>query len=250
MSENRVRVLAWDEHPSHAPKSVYPSSLNGAIAEGVSAIANDKIVLKTANLDEPEQGITLKALEETDVLMWWGHARHGEVNDTTVQRVKERVHHHGMGLIILHSGHYSKVFRETVSANGHLKGGWREENPPEEERIRVCAPWHPIAKDIPDFTLDHEEMYGAPFDVPAPLMTIFQSYFPLSGDTFPSGLCWTVGDGIDPNFTSGPGGGKGQGQGVGRVFYFRPGHESVPTYHNPIVHRILANAILWCGKRS
>jgi trehalose utilization protein len=250
MAGTRVRALIWDENPHHAPKELYPRSLNGAIGDGLLNVARDHIVVSLANLDDPEQGITQEALEQTDVLLWWGHARHNEVTDKTADLIADRVQNHGLGLVALHSAHYSKPFRKTIGANGHLKGGWREENPPEEEHIRVCAPWHPIAKGVEDFVLEHEEMYGAPFDVPPPLVTIFQSHYPYSGDTFPSGLCWTVGKGLDPDFTSGPGEGKGQGEGVGRVFYFRPGHESVPTFHNEIVHRILANAILWAAKKS
>jgi len=92
-------------------------------------------------------------------------------------------------------------------------------------------------------------MYGSPFDVPPPLTVVFQSYFPLGGEYFPS-FTATVGEGIDPKFTSGPGGGKGQGEGVGRVFYFRPGHETYPTYFDPNVRQILHNAVLWVAKRS
>ena len=245
-----IRTLVWDENPSHAPKALYPESLNGAIAEALNRLGGGSIEAKRADLDMPEQGITHEALANADVLLWWGHARHGEVSDETVSRIVDRCHEHGLGLIVLHSGHYSKVFQNVVRANGHLKGGWREMDPAEEERIRVCAPWHPIVKDVEDFILDHEEMYGAPFDVPPPMATILQSFFPVSGDTFPSGLVWSVGKGIDPAFTSGGGGGVGQGEGVSRVFYFRPGHESVPTYHNPIVHKILFHAVKWCAHKA
>jgi trehalose utilization protein len=245
-----VRALVWDENPRHAPKKLYPESLRGAVAGGLAKFGDGQIEARTAHLDEPEQGITEARLAETDVLIWWGHARHGEVNETTVARVKNRVHNDGMGFIALHSGHYSKTLQAVTGGPGHLKGGWREMNPMEPEQIRVCAPWHPIAKGIEDFTIEHEEMYGAPFEVPPPLVLVFQSYFPYDGKTFPTGICWTVGKGIDPGFTSGPGGGKGQGEGVGRVFYFRPGHETVPTYFNETVQKIITNAALWCAHRS
>lgn len=247
---NIVRALVWDEAPRHAPREIYPTSINGAVAEGLLAFGDDRIQVTCANLDEAEQGCTIEALAQADVVLWWGHARHGEVTDETAARVVERVVRGGAGFIALHSAHYSKTFQRVLGANGHLKGGWREQNPPEEEFVRVCAPWHPIVEGVDDFTLDHEEMYGAPFDVPAPLQMILQSHFPLDGKTFPSGMVWTVGDGIEPGFTSGPGGGIGEGFGKARVFYFRPGHESVPTYYNPVVQRILANAVLWCGGKS
>src|SRR5258708_16937533 len=118
----------------------------------------------------------------------------------------------------------------------------------EEERVRVCAPWHPIAKGIDDFTL-REEYYGAPFDVPPPLEVIFQSYFPYDGHTFPSGLTWTVGPGKTEGFTCGSGKGVGEGYGAARVFYFRPGHETLPTYYNETVQKLIANGVLSCAKR-
>ena len=250
MADNPVRVLVWDEAPRHAPKSVYPKSLNGAIADGLNELSGGQIVARVANLDEPNQGITDDALADADVLIWWGHARHGEVSDALAEKVANAVRTRGLGLIALHSAHYSKVFRKTLNATGHLKGGWREaENPADTEEIRVCAPKHPIAQGVSDFTLPAEEMYGAPFDVPPPLCVVFQSYFPLGGEYFPS-FTVTVGEGIDPEFTSGPGGGKGQGEGVGRVFYFRPGHETYPTYFDPTVRKVLQNAVLWAAKRA
>lgn len=245
-----VRVLVWDENPPHAPKEIYPNSINGAVAEGLNKLGNGGIVAKTANLDDPEQGVTDAALAETDVLVWWGHMHHGKVTDETAARVVERVHHHGLGFVALHSAHYSKTFKGILNCTGHLKGGWRENDPPEAEEITVCAPRHPIAKGIEDFTLEHEEMYGAPFDVPPALEVIFQSHFPLDGKTFPSGLVWTVGDGKDVNFTSGPGKGVGEGFGAARVFYFRPGHETIPTYFHPVVRQVIYNGVLWCAHRS
>ena len=109
---------------------------------------------------------------------------------------------------------------------------------------------HPIAEGVSSFTLRQEEMYGAPFEVPPPQCIVFQSYFPRGGEYFPSGICWTVGKGKAAGFTSGPGGGVGEGHGIGRVFYFRPGHETHPTYFDENVRKILRNAVLWCGKRS
>ena len=247
--EQAIRVLVWDENPSHASKELYPHSLRGAVAQGLERYGTSSMEISEAHLDEPEQGITEEALASTDVLLWWGHARHGQVSDETVRRVVARVHE-GMGFIALHSGHYSKTFQAVLGAHGHLKGGWRESTPPEAEFIRVCAPWHPIAAGIDDFTLEHEEMYGAPFDVPPPLVVVFQSHFPLDGKTFPSGLCWTVGRGKDLGFASGPGEGVGEGLGAARVFYFRPGHETCAAYHDFNVQRILANAVLWCAKRT
>ncbi|MCS6950027.1 MAG: ThuA domain-containing protein [bacterium] len=248
---SRLHVLVWDENPPHAPKAVYPHSINGAVAEGLEELDTEgQLEVHVANLDEPDQGCPLDRLAKVDVLVWWGHARHGEVKDELAAAIARRVHEEGMGFVALHSAHYAKPFQAILGCTGHLKGGWRENDPPEEEHIRVCAPWHPIARGVEDFVIQGEEMYGAPFDVPPPLVVVFQSYFPLGGETFPSGLCWTVGKGIDPHFTSGPGRGIGQGEGIGRVFYLRPGHETMPTYFHPTVRRIVYNAVLWAGKRA
>lgn len=248
MPENPVRVLVWDEAPAHAPKEVYPKSLNGAIADGLNDMGGGGIVASTANLDDPDQGITDAVLAEHDVLLWWGHARHDEVSDDTATKVVGAVKN-GLGFVPLHSAHYSKPFRGVLNCTGHLKGGWREtHNPADTEEVTVCAPRHPITQGVSSFVLPAEEMYGAPFDVPPAMTVVFQSFFPLGGEYFPS-FTLTVGEGIDPDFTSGPGGGKGQGEGKGRVFYFRPGHETYPTYLDPNVRRILHNAVLWAARR-
>jgi trehalose utilization protein len=245
---NVLRVLVWDENPPHAPKELYPNSINGAIAEGLKKHGNGRLLVRLRNQDEPWQGVSDDVLAETDVLIWWAHARHSKIDDETARRVVKRVHEDGMGFVALHSAHYSKTFCGVLGCTGDLKGGWRVTEPAEREEIRVCAPWHPIAEGVTDFKLEHEEMYGAPFDVPPPLVQVFQSHFPLDGKTFPSGLCWTVGRGINADFKSGPGKGKGEGIGIGRVFYFRPGHETLPTYFNENVQRVISNAVLWCGK--
>lgn len=246
MSEKTIRVLVWDENPPHAPKEIYPKSINGAVADGLMELSDGKIEAIPVNLDDPEQGISEKALANADVLIWWGHARHGEVSDATVKKVVDRVHHHGLGFVPLHSAHYSKTFKAVLNCTGHLKGGWREDGQPEE--ITVCAPKHPIAQGLSNFVLPQEEMYGGPFETPNPLVTVLQSYFPAGGEYFPCGMAWTVGKGIDPAFTSGPGKGVGQGEGISRVFYFRPGHETHETYFDPNVKKVIYNAVRWCAK--
>jgi trehalose utilization protein len=166
------------------------------------------------------------------------------VSDQTVDLIVDRVNLHGLGFIALHSSHYSRPFKEILQATGHLRGGWDETGGPEE--IRVCSPGHPIAEGIEDFVLPEEEYYGAPFDIPPPETVVFQSHFPKKGRYFPSGLTWTVGEGKNPD---GPITASGQGEGIGRVFYFRPGHETLPTFLDPNVQRILTNAVLWAAKR-
>jgi trehalose utilization protein len=247
-SQSPLRVLVWDENPSHAPKDLYPTSLRGAVAEGLKQLDPDgDLVVETACLDDADQGVPKEKLDATDVLIWWGHARHGEVDDELAESIKKRCHEQGMGLIVLHSGHYSKIFTKTVGGPGHLKGGWREAE--DSEEIVVAAPWHPIAQGVDDFTLPNEEMYGAPFDVPPFETLIFQSRFSVGNETFPSGIVWTVGEGIDPKFTSGPGNAVNQGEGKCRLFYFRPGHETYPTYFDPNVRKVIYNGVRWVGRR-
>lgn len=248
MSSTPIRVVVWDENPSHAPQELYPGNIRTAVGDGLREVGGDEVRVTLAHQDEPEQGVTPALLAETDVLLWWGHVRHHDVKDDVAELIRARVCEHGLGFIGLHSAHYSKPFNRILDCEGHLNGGWRDDDPAEE--IRVCAPQHPIAAGIADFTLPGEEMYGAPFEVPPPEVVIFQSFFPKGGEYFPSGLVWTVGKGIKTDFTSGPGRGVGRGKGIGRVFYFRPGHEANPTYHDANVKRILMNAVRWAAKRD
>ncbi len=247
---DRLNVAVWDEYPGHAPKELFPDGIRGVVADGLGALDADGLLnVVPVGLDEADQGVSEDFLARTDVLLWWGHARHAEVEAATAERVARHVKERGMGFVCLHSGHYSKPFREILGASGDLRGGWREADPADVEEITVCAPRHVIAQGVESFRLDAEEMYGAPFGVPPAEVVVLQSYFPLGNEYFPSGICWTVGEGIDPAFTSGPGGGVGQGQGTGRVFYFRPGHEAFRTYEHPMVRKVLYNATLWAGHR-
>ena len=241
MGNAPLKVLVWDENKPHI-EDIYPGGIRQAVAD---AIAGDDVEVSIGCIDDADQGVPDSLLNEIDVIVWWGHARHGEVEDALAARIKEQVHTRGLGFICLHSGHYSKPFKAVLDATGHLKGGWREAD--DSEEITVCAKWHPIAAGVEDFVLAEEEMYGAPFGVPPHEALIFQSYFPKDGSVFPCGLVWTVGEGIDPEFTSGNGS-QSQGKGIGRVFYFRPGHESYPTYFNESVKKVIYNAVRWAGK--
>jgi trehalose utilization protein len=175
-------------------------------------------------LQDREQGLPDSLLMETDVLTWWGHRAHAEVSEGLVDRLERRVRE-GMGLIVLHSGHYSKIFKRLMGTPCSLK--WRVAG--ERERLWVCDPAHPIARGLePYFDLPQEEMYGEPFAIPAPEEQVFISWFE-GGEVFRSGCCWR--------------------RGAGRVFYFRPGHEIYPTYFDPNVRRVLANAVGWASGR-
>lgn len=248
MGDEKLRVMVWDENPRHVPREVYPAGIRTAIADGLSQMDDGRLDVVQAHIEQTGQGLSAAALAETDVVIWWGHLYHRHVADETVARLIDAVRHRGLGFIALHSSCHAKPFVQLLGAPGHLKGGWREDGQPEE--IRVCAPRHPIASGVGDFTLPAEEMYGAPFVVPPARTVVLQSHFPAGGEYFPSGVTWTVGDGIDPEFESGPGGGVSQGEGIGRIFYFRPGHESVPTYFDANVRKVLYNAALWAGKRT
>jgi trehalose utilization protein len=251
MASGPINVLVWDENPKHAPKEVYPRNIRGAVADGLRDLGGAKVSVVEANLDEPDQGITEDRLSTADVLLWWGHARHGEVKQEVADAVKKHVHERGLGLIVLHSGHYSKVFKTVLDSTGHLFGGWREGYfDAEPEEITVCAPKHPIAAGVDDFVLPSEEMYGAPFGAPSPEVVVFQSYFPANGEYFPS-FALTVGKGLNEERTSPNRKPTDEGfEGIGRVFYFRPGHETFPTYFNPNIQRILWNAVQWAAHRS
>lgn len=216
-----IRITVWNEgrHEKSNPKvqTVYPNGMHNVIAEG---LREHGFTVRTATLEEPEHGLTEAVLDETDVLTWWGHMAHDDVDDEIVERVYKHVQE-GMGLIVLHSGHFSKIFKRLMGTTGNLK--WREYG--EKERIWTVAPAHFIANDLPDyFELPHEEMYGEPFGIPEPDTLVFISWF-AGGEVFRSGCCWYRGN--------------------GKVFYFRPGHETYPTYYDKNVRQVLANAAQW-----
>jgi len=193
--------------------------MHAAIAAGLREAGFD---VGAATLDDPDHGLTDDVLAATDVLTWWGHVAHDEVDAAIVDRVQRRVLD-GMGLIVLHSGHHSRIFRRLMGTTADLK--WREAG--ERERIWVVDRSHPIADGLGDsFVLDEEEMYGEPFDVPAPDQLVLISWFE-GGEVFRSGCCY--------------------GRGRGRVFYFRPGHETHPTYFQPRVRQVIANAVRWAA---
>jgi trehalose utilization protein len=219
----KLRVVVWGEnvHESthEAVKKVYPNGMHAVIADGLRE-SGDDLAVSTATMQEPDHGLSEERLASTDVLTWWGHAAHGEVQDEIVDRIQKRVLQ-GMGLIVLHSGHYSKIFKRLMGTSCSLT--WREAG--EKERVWVCNPGHPIAAGIDTcFEISSEEMYGEPFGIPPPDEQVFISWFE-GGEVFRSGNCWHRGN--------------------GKVFYFRPGHETYPTYFDASVRRVIANAVRW-----
>jgi trehalose utilization protein len=219
-----IRVTVWGEyrHEKRNPKvaAIYPDGMHRTIAAALTKLGGADFTVRTATLDEPEHGLTDEVLEQTDVLAWWGHMAHGDVSDEVVAKVRRRVLE-GMGLVVLHSGHYSKIFKALMGDTCSLT--WREAT--DKERIWVVCPSHPIAQGLPPYIeLPMEEMYGEPFGIPTPDELIFISWF-TGGEVFRSGATWRRGN--------------------GKIFYFRPGHETYPTYHNALVQRVIANGVRW-----
>lgn len=199
-------------------RKIYPQGIHMTLASFLEE--EEEFQIKTATLQQPEHGLTAEVLEHTDVLIWWGHAAHDKVADNVVDRIQKRILK-GMGLIVLHSGHESKIFKRMMGTSCALL--WREIG--EKERLWVVDPSHPISRGLDAYIeLPHTEMYGEYFDVPEPDSLIFISWF-AGGEVFRSGMTWH--------------------RGRGRIFYFRPGHETFPIYQNLHVQRVLINAVHW-----
>ena len=220
-----IRVTVWNEgvHEKNNPavRAVYPDGIGRHIAghlkqqDGIASV-------RVSELDDEEQGLGDEILETTDVMLWWGHLAHDKVENARVQKVQQRVLN-GMGLIVLHSAHFSKIFGRLMGTSCGIK--WREIG--ERERLWVVDPAHPIADGLPEhFELEHTEMYGEHFDIPQPDQQVFISWF-QGGEVFRSGCCWH--------------------RGRGKIFYFRPGHETFPIYHDENVLKVLVNAVRWAA---
>ncbi|WP_243064846.1 ThuA domain-containing protein [Humibacter sp. RRB41] len=220
-----MRITVWNEnfHETTQPQiaEIYPHGIHGAIAEGLAERLPDAGI-RTATQDQPEHGLDRETLESTDVLLWWGHMAHDDVSDEVVERVQERVLA-GMGLIVLHSAHFSKIFRRLMGTTCSLK--WRNEA--ERELVWTVNPSHPIAEGIPSpLIIGQQEMYGEYFDVPTPDELVFISSF-SGGEVFRSGLTYRRGN--------------------GKIFYFSPGDQEYPVYHHDDVRNVLANAVRWAA---
>src|SRR4051794_27795604 len=211
MPQPPIRVTVWGEfrHEKNNPKvaEIYPKGMHEAIGDHLRKRADLQVV--TAHLDMEEHGLTEARLRDTDVLTWWGHLHHADLTDLIVERVYSRVHA-GMGLVVLHSGHFAKIFKKLMGTGCNLK--WRDK-PGDREGLWVTRPGHPIVQGIDDhIVLEQEEMYGEFFDIPEPMETVMISSF-AGGEVFRSLCTWT--------------------RGSGRVVLFRPGGETVPTYPQP-----------------
>ena len=220
-----MRVTVWNEflHETRGDPTVvahYPDGMHAVIAEGLRSQLGDDVDVRTATLREPEHGLTEEVLAETDVLLWWAHMGHDEVSDEVVDRVHRHVIE-GMGILVLHSGHFSKIFKRLMGTSCSLK--WRNEG--DRELVWTVNPMHPIAEGVPNpIVIPAQEMYGEYFDIPTPDELIFISSF-SGGEVFRGGVTYR--------------------RGLGRVFYFSPGDQEYPVYHHPDVQRVLANAVRW-----
>ena len=216
-----IRVTIWNEFrhekKSETVKALYPNGVHAAVKD---FLACDDVQVTLAALDDPDQGLPDEVLDSTDVLMWWGHTAHKEVDDALVERIFRRVTA-GMGMIFMHSAHHSKPFSRIVGSTGNLTWG-------RDQRCIVwnLAPTHPIAAGVPAHFELFEEMYSEPFYVPQPDEVVFASWYE-DGNLFRGGLTYT--------------------RGLGKVFYFHPGHERCRSFYNPNVQRILQNAVRWCA---
>ncbi len=223
-----IRVTVWNEglHEQELAKcrEIYPNGMGraiGAYLEKQPGIAS----VHCSELLDPDQGLGEEILSRTDVMIWWGHKAHDKVTDKNARRVQQRVQQ-GMGLIVLHSGHMSKPFMLLMGTACNLK--WREYGDHgEKERLWVVDPAHPIVEGLPEYIeLPNTEMYGEPFGIPQPDQLVFISWF-QGGEVFRSGCCWH--------------------REAGKVFYFRPGHETFPIYHNELVLKVIYNAVKWAA---
>jgi trehalose utilization protein len=223
-----LRVTVWNEgvHEATQPEiaAIYPHGIHGAIAEGLRELLGDEVEVRTATLDEPEHGLSEQALAGTDVLLWWGHIAHDRVSDEVVERVRQHVLG-GMGLIVLHSGHFSKIFIRMLGTTCSLR--WRNPEGGERELVWDVNPTHPIAEGVEQpIVIDAQEMYGEFFDIPTPDDLVFISSF-TGGEVFRSGVTFT--------------------RGRGKIFYFSPGDQEYPVYFHPQVRRVLANGVRWAA---
>ncbi|MBM7797456.1 trehalose utilization protein [Microlunatus panaciterrae] len=224
-----IRVTVWGENHHEnserdraAMAERYPEGMHGAVAAGIKELLGDAVEVRTATHQEPDHGLTEEVLENTDVLTWWGHMAHDTVDDAVVDRVHQRVLG-GMGLLALHSAHFSKIFIKLMATSCSLS--WR--NSRDTELVWTVSPSHPIAQGVPQpIVIDEQEMYGEFFDIPEPDELVFLSTF-TGGEVFRSGVCYR--------------------RGKGKVFYFSPGDQDYPVYHHPDIKRVLANAVEWAA---
>jgi len=281
--DDAVQVLIWDERQPRQSEA-YDNFLGNEIATRLAKLDKD-LEIRSVAMDDPEQGMTDANLDWADVMIWWGHARQAQVTpETSQKKIVSRIKEGKLKLIFLHSAHWATPFMEAMNERTRIvakekfpqpkKGrkiqfqfialpfrmppdansmitpayyalkrgrqvaqvrvdlpnccfpGYRPDGKP--STMTVKAPDHPIAKGLPKtFQVNATEMYNEPFHVPEPDEVIFEERWP-TGEWFRSGMVWKVG--------------------AGKVFYFRPGHETYPVYKQPEMIQVIANACSWLGQ--
>jgi trehalose utilization protein len=217
----RNTVVVWSE--GSAPKKVYPDDINGAIVAGLAPLPGWDIV--KASITDPDQGLPDELLQRCDVLVWWGHVKHGQVKDELVTKIVKRVKEDGMGFISLHSAHFAKPNRKLMGTPctwGAYVGDSTT------LKVTVKEPKHPIAAGIKEFTVVHHERYSEPYAVPEPQAVVFEGVHTLRDgrpDASRVGLCWQIGK--------------------GKFFYLQAGHETNPIFFDENIRKIMRNAVEW-----
>ena len=231
-----IKVLVWDEQQDVQVESgAYKNFLGNEVAQFLAK--TNGLEVTSANINEPEQGLSDDRIASADVIVWWGHVRHNDVSDSKVESIVAKVKAGKAGFVSLHSAHYSKPFKRLMGTNCGFRLVKVENNGRGSvEHLRVCNPNHPIAKGVEDFDIPQTEIYGEPFEVPMPATVVLYGYWD-SGPSFPSCCCWEVGPNGVPQ--------SAQEQGGGKVVYFRPGHETFPIFKQPEVQRVVTNAVIW-----
>ena len=219
---NKLRVLCWSEQTE--PREIYPTGISGALADHLKQ--QKGLEVKTAQITDPELGLSDAALSNTDVLIWFGHKKHNDVPDEIVNRIVKHIRERGMGFIALHSAHFSKPLKAALQATGSWSSYVNFAKP---EQVWVVSPKHPIAKGIKDFTIPKTEIYTEPFDVPTPEAVIFEGTWE-TGHRNREVMVWTLDK--------------------GRFVYVRPGHEEFPIFFMPEMQKLIHNSVLWAGKKT
>ena len=226
-----MRVHIWAEdrplpEAAEQMRSLYPKGVEGAIADCLREM--EGVTVTTSTMQGPMQGFDREILNRTDVLVYWSHKHWREVAEAHVDYLQNRVLE-GMGLIVLHSAHASKLFARLMGTRTQSLR-WREND--ELQRYWIVSPAHPIAQGLSGefFEIPMDETYGEYFEIPQPQEQVFLTWAP-GGELFRSGCCWT--------------------RGLGRIFYFQGGHETYPVYLQREVGTVLTNAVRWaCGRDS
>lgn len=216
-----MKITIFTEHnasmDSPEGKLAYPEGMNECLRLLIAGDGHE-VTMIVHGPDDDGSELTEEMLKNTDVLVWWGHWYHGSVNPAVVDMVVDYVNR-GMGMLALHSAHESRPMQRLMGTTGALS--WREMG--ENERVWVIDKTHPVAQGLGDYIdIEHEEMYGEPFAIPAPDELVFISWF-RGGEVMRSGCTFK--------------------RGFGKLFYFRPGHETLPTYHNEQIRRVILNAL-------